>query len=438
MLYQSSSVMENRPFKRRKVFFSCILRMIVGYLFLACLFLTVVQEDDVLNIFFDVLALEFVEKLDDILFMLLKRGFFGKTLRLASYQKHKYQAPGDVSKSIRFHKWMKRAVKFIYFFNGFIMLLGLTILTIHQNEGDFRCRSLSVYIADHVWEESWVKVDNSGSEQEKRALNLNIHGVGEENEADDEAGVDSDSIQSQYEQRLLIYSHFNGIYQETGTFNGRPRYTEMNKEDGRPFKHTVGAELVYCTDIEAWVFRHELISTSPFREEEENECGWLLRSPETDSYDVIEVAEKGNWKIWSGQITSPEESISITCNECNNKAGCNYHGECDDQQCQCNEDHFGVHCEYDMPCKVIRSAKDENTTLHLLLDAENDDDHFVQVYGHPKYTTSGMQGIPNGLMRMGDINDDGYAGMYVLSRLFTTCFDCRMGKCYLQLFHDIS
>ena len=108
MLYQSSSVMENRPFKRRKVFFSCILRMIVGYLFLACLFLTVVQEDDVLNIFFDVLALEFVEKLDDILFMLLKRGFFGKTLRLASYQKHKYQAPGDVARSNKFNKWMKR------------------------------------------------------------------------------------------------------------------------------------------------------------------------------------------------------------------------------------------------------------------------------------------------------------------------------------------
>lgn len=47
--------------------------MVVGYLFLTCLFLTVIQENDVLNIFFDVLALEFVEKLDDILHSLLKR-----------------------------------------------------------------------------------------------------------------------------------------------------------------------------------------------------------------------------------------------------------------------------------------------------------------------------------------------------------------------------
>ena len=52
---------------------------------------------------------------------------------------------------------------------------------------------------------------------------------------------------------------------------------------------------------------------------------------------------------------------------------------------------------------------------------------------------SGLKGIPNGLMRMGDVNDDGYAGMYVLSRLLqATCFDCRMGKCNLQLSNDIS
>lgn len=67
------NMMGRRPFKMRKVIFSSILRMVVGYLFLTCLFLTVIQENDVLNIFFDVLALEFVEKLDDILHSLLKR-----------------------------------------------------------------------------------------------------------------------------------------------------------------------------------------------------------------------------------------------------------------------------------------------------------------------------------------------------------------------------
>ena len=67
------NMMGRRPFKMRKVIFSSILRMVVGYLFLTCLFMTVIQENDVLNIFFNVLALEFVEKLDDILHSLLKR-----------------------------------------------------------------------------------------------------------------------------------------------------------------------------------------------------------------------------------------------------------------------------------------------------------------------------------------------------------------------------
>lgn len=67
--------------------------------------MTVIQEQDVLNIFFDVLALEFVEKLDDILHSLLKRGFFGKYLRVSAYQVHAFDAPGD-SGSTKFAKCM--------------------------------------------------------------------------------------------------------------------------------------------------------------------------------------------------------------------------------------------------------------------------------------------------------------------------------------------
>ena len=90
------------PFEWKKVLFSSLLRMLVGYMFLACLFMTVLQEDDVLNIFFDVLALEFVEKLDDILYALLKRGFFGKHLRVVSYAEHSYDAPRDDASTNRF------------------------------------------------------------------------------------------------------------------------------------------------------------------------------------------------------------------------------------------------------------------------------------------------------------------------------------------------
>lgn len=38
-----------------------ILRLAVGYMFLSCLFINVVQNSEVIDIFYDVLALEFVE-----------------------------------------------------------------------------------------------------------------------------------------------------------------------------------------------------------------------------------------------------------------------------------------------------------------------------------------------------------------------------------------
>ena len=42
--------------KLGNIFFSCILRLTVGYFFLLTLFLTVIQESDALAIFFDVLG----------------------------------------------------------------------------------------------------------------------------------------------------------------------------------------------------------------------------------------------------------------------------------------------------------------------------------------------------------------------------------------------
>lgn len=50
-----------RPVRWRVVLSSAV-RLLVGYLFLSSLFINVAQSDDVIEIFYDVLALEFVEK----------------------------------------------------------------------------------------------------------------------------------------------------------------------------------------------------------------------------------------------------------------------------------------------------------------------------------------------------------------------------------------
>ncbi|KAL7552484.1 hypothetical protein ACHAWF_015731 [Thalassiosira exigua] len=280
------------PFSKTKTVISCLLRLIVGWLFLSCLFFAVLQESDALNIFFDVLALEFVENIDDIIFALAKRGFFGRKLRAAAYVSHKYEAPGVLRASLgtrtyMFSVWMKRCITMVYFFNAAVMLLGLSILTAEQHLGAFRCKSISVEFDDNVWEEAYVKRED---------------GLG-------------------YEKRLLVFSHFNGIYEEEETAYGYPKYVERNKENGSPFKSTIGAEIVYCPNLEAWVFRHGMISTHEHGDEDHahHECSWLLRSPETDSFDIIEVGMEGSWMVWVGRVQR-DYSFTITCNECNDSA----------------------------------------------------------------------------------------------------------------------
>ena len=122
-----------------------------------------------------------------------------------------------------------------------------------------------------------------------------------------------------------------------------------------PYQETVGAEIIYCKVLESWVFKHDKISTSPQAEYEEvrlavvpamglfsftfsscksnahtlysrftmqNECSWLLKSPETGSYDIIEVGHERSWQVWTGRIET-DYAITISCNECNDHAGKN-------------------------------------------------------------------------------------------------------------------
>jgi len=258
--------------------------------------------------------------------------------------------------------------------------IGLLIsVTVTQKQGKYRCKSVTVAFGDDVWEAAYITGNPTSGDDVWEDANV-ITGNGPK-------------------KRLLIFSHFNGIYVENGTHNRRPKYTEQNKEDGDPFLTTTGAEIVYCEDIESWVFRHEHIRTS-LSEDLENDCSWLLKSPETDSYDIIELAEESEWFVWKGLIES-EYRISIECNECDDHAGCNYSGKCVDEICDCDDEHFGILCQYERPCPVIRSEKDNTTTLSLLGDALDDEVDFVEVYGRPVYVINNMRGKPFSLLRLG-------------------------------------
>ena len=161
-----------------------------------------------------------------------------------------------------------------------------------------------------------------------------------------------------------------------GTHDGRPMYIERNKEHGGAYTHVIPAEISYCQEMEAWVFRHDNIRTS-FADDNEvstphfvspsarevhispttlwlqNPCSWLLKTQTTDSYDIIQVAKESQWHVWKGLIESTQ-SVSFECIECADRADCNYHGQCHDGECICNKGYFGSLCQFSSPCNSMR------------------------------------------------------------------------------------
>ena len=63
---------------------SCIVRFGMGYLFLANVIVVLVQADNVLDIFYDVLALQFLQELDDIAFSVSQMEVLGRRMYLAT------------------------------------------------------------------------------------------------------------------------------------------------------------------------------------------------------------------------------------------------------------------------------------------------------------------------------------------------------------------
>ena len=53
-------------FNYNRIVFSAFCRLLIGYLFLASMFVTVVQAEIVLDLFLNLLGLQFIEKLDDV------------------------------------------------------------------------------------------------------------------------------------------------------------------------------------------------------------------------------------------------------------------------------------------------------------------------------------------------------------------------------------
>lgn len=191
------------------------------------------------------------------------------------------------------------------------------------------------------------------------------------------------------QEMALVYSYFNGVYakDDSRTSEGRPIYVEQKKSDRTPFDAVVpdqatdpvvGAEIKYCRGH--WILTHKYIRKS--RDEKVNikyatscnfvaafsniislqlddsGCHWLLRSPETDVFDFLEVGD-GGWQVWAGVIS--DTKLSSVCNKCSDDSDCNLNGECNTSngECKCRvedgTEYFGTHCEIKIKdqCRTI-------------------------------------------------------------------------------------
>jgi hypothetical protein len=286
----------DKVFPRRKVFFSSILRISIGAMFLTCLFFVVVQADNVLDIFFDMIALEFVESIDDVIYELCRRGFFSRRLKVAANRENVLKCSSSHN-ARRIRRLSQRFIRAFYFSCAIAMLVGLSYITHQQTKGTYGCRSLKMKFGDGVWEDAWVKLDKQCS-------------VDADCNNTDQRCYSGDGLC--YEKRLLVYSHFNGNYNQNGTFGQRPRYVEMNKESGDFFKSTIPAELKYCQEIKSWVLTHKNIRTS-LNPDDDNKCNWLVRSERTEEFDLEELPKK-TWIMWYGQMEK-DYDISVSCAE---------------------------------------------------------------------------------------------------------------------------
>ena len=207
-------------------------------------------------------------------------------------------------------------LKGAYFINLIGFLAALIVVSLRQINGYYQCSSITVRLGrDEVWEEAVVEW------QQYTPGSIEV------------------------DEMVLVYSYFNGVYvkDDERTSEQRPIYVEQKKTAGKgiPFDEKsspyyisqnhphkvsllaiVPAEIRYCNGH--WIFTHEYIRKSKRSDLDDSDCNWLLRSPETDKFDLLDV--DGSFQIWAGDISETE--VSIVCDECQDNSDCNLNGIC--------------------------------------------------------------------------------------------------------------
>jgi len=361
---------------------SCLLRLSMGYLFLVNVIVILICADGVIDIFYDVLALQFIQQLDDIAFAISKMQVLGREMQVAS-MKPIFEKEFEKQHESLALKWRSKvALKAVYFINLAVFLVIMGTVTVKQSSGDYQARSIMFRFGDEVWDESYVLKNG------------------------------------RKKKMTLVYAHFTGEYEmdddHISFTEGRPVYVERNKVSGSPYKSTgptlpqewplvsedfiiEPAEIRYCG--KRWIFTHKQILKSNMHED--LECAWLARSEETDSFDLLDVSS--TWELWTGAIQVT--SLSIIETACKGNSDCNYNGNCVNEKCECDNENgplfLGKHCEIKLKpqCSTITYEVSEATWK-----VEYESGSVLSQYSHPVYFNE--RGMPSKYQLNSEYSDE--------------------------------
>ncbi len=345
--YDNDVRLENKGATKSKWIFSHLCRFLEGLLGIVVAFFFIVQATDVLDLFLDFLAVQFVSELDNVGFYLAKKGYLNfpsikETTESIAITKMKQNLKGGINEPDalkRARKFRKRIQLGVFYTILAISYVLFFVVMTYQGLGTYfrmECERFQIIFPD-----------------------LEYHFFPKCK------GTERDNCLEGWEGRtsVLRYSDFNGLYvaeMKNGWQIERedhfPVYRQRLAGDSDFGKDSPAGEIRYCKKEEAWVFRIPHVSKGS----NADDCSWLLKSPETDALSLNHVPEE-DWKVWTGTID--EGTVDITCVECVNEdlaenqiyhIGCNFHGECrGDGTCSCQDGFVGAQCSTCADCSVI-------------------------------------------------------------------------------------
>ena len=282
------------PFLKLRWYFANGLRLLEGCLSYVGLFLLIVRSETVLSVLLAFVTIYEISSLDQIVFWLAKWGYFG----LAA----KDDANHDICNSAHFSflpAWSGRRVGSrnhqhtnkwtnTNFVRSIVLSLVLVLIALISWSVVFAKQKRGEYIADEIY----VQMGD--------VTNLSL-------------------------------GTYSGIYVRSNRRNRDTRRFRYTSRDG----HRRG-EFTYCSSIHAWIFRDR----DHFKEG--NDCGWWIKSEETQSFDLLnsEDDESFHWFTKSEfNINTPIEWMHLSAYNSRFKKN----GKCP------MDGSYGLNCEFQSP-----------------------------------------------------------------------------------------